>query len=765
MNEHQAERRVVALRAQINRHNHLYYVEARPEISDREYDDLYRELQDLEAQFPGLVTRDSPTQRVGGAPLKEFRNVRHRVPMLSLEKAYSLAPVEGGKRGGQMDLLRFDARIRRELPGEPLSYVLEPKVDGVSITLHYDHGRLVLAATRGDGTTGDDVTQNARTIRGIPLELQGEDPPEFLEVRGEVYMDRDGFRKLNAELEKNGEDPFPNPRNATAGSLKQLDPRVVARRPLNAVFYGVGQARGIAFERHSGTLQALKALGLPTPRLWWVCASIAEAAERTAEIYARRDELPYEVDGSVIKIDDMSLWARLGKTATHPGYAIAYKPRDEAARAVTRLLAVTVQVGRSGTLTPVAELEPVFLDGTTISRATLHNADDIRRKDIRIGDTVVIERAGKVIPAVVEAVIEKRPVGSTPFDLESHINGRCPECGGPVKREEGFVAWRCENLQCPAQNTRRIEYFSSRAAMDIEGLGGIVAEKIVESGLAVEPLDLFRLELDPLAKLNLGTAEEPRIFGEKNALKVIQALDRARTAPLDRWLGALGIPHVGKTIAYALARAHRDLADVAGSKILRAIVDLAGKTEELRRVNPDSRSNPPKTAAERAQRTEQAAGLKKAIAECQAVLAPQSLPEVGPVVARSVLDFFASRAGRAILGRLDELKIHPRSEGDAAASRPAAGPFAGKAFVLTGTLGAMSRDAATDEIRKRGGTVTGAVSGKTQGVIAGQDPGANKIADARKHGVRIISEPEFLAMLGLSAGAGPADRAPCLPGL
>lgn len=766
MNAHEAARRAATLREQINRHSHLYYVEARPAISDREFDELYRELQDLEARYPELVTPDSPTQRVGGEPAKGFRSVRHQVPMLSLEKAYTLRPPAEGAKKAQVDLQRFDARIRKELPGAAIQYVVEPKVDGVSITLHYEKGRLVLAATRGDGTTGDDVTRNIRTIRGVPLALRAKTPPALLEVRGEVYMDRSGFQKLNAELERAGEAPFPNPRNAAAGSLKQLDPRIVARRPLNAVFYGIGRAEGIAFERHSAALEALKELGLPTPRFWSLCPTIEEAAARTDEIYQRRGELPYEIDGSVIKVDDMSLWARLGKTATHPSYAIAYKPREHVEQACTRLKAITVQVGRTGVLTPVAELEPVFLDGTTISRATLHNADDIQRKDIREGDTVVIERAGKVIPAVVEAVPEKRPAGSRPFDFLAHIGGKCPVCGTSVRRDEGFVAWRCENLQCPAQNIRRLEHFAARSAMDIEGLGGIVAEKLTERGLAAEPLDLFTLELEPLARLNLGTAEEPRVFGEKNARKLLDAVERARSAPLSRWLSALGIPYVGTAMALALARAHRDLADLADSKPLRAIVELDAKTEALRQVSPNSRSNPPRTPAERLERKERAAALKAEIEALRGRVKSQALPEVGPVAAASVLAFFAAPAGQALLARLSELGIRPQGEAESAPRAPASGPFAGKTVVLTGTLSGMSRDEAAEAIRERGGTVTGSVSSKTDYVVAGADPGSNKMAAAQAHSVPVLSEKEFLRLLGekVDSRPKPEPREPRLPG-
>jgi DNA ligase (NAD+) len=746
-----AARRATALRSEISRHDHLYYVEARPEISDAEYDVLYRELQDIEAQFPDLAEPDSPTRRVGGQPLKEFRSVRHRVPLLSLEKAYELDAAKGeGRRAGQVDLRRFDARVRRELPGATIEYVVEPKVDGVSISLHYERGRLALAATRGDGETGDDVTQNVRTVRGIPLALRADRPPAYLEIRGEIYMDLPGFTRFNEELRQAGDEPFPNPRNAAAGSLKQLDPRVVARRPLAGVFYGIGIADGIAFRTHSEVLAALRELGMPTPRFWWVCPTIDEAAEKTSEIYRRAGELPYEIDGAVLKINELALWERLGKTATHPSYAIAYKPREQARQALTTLRGITVQVGRTGVLTPVAELEPVFLDGTQIARATLHNADEIARKDIRVGDTVVIERAGKVIPAVVSVARDRRPAGTEPFDLLRHIGNRCPECGGPVSRDERYVAWRCDNVQCPAQKTRRIQYFACRGALDIEGLGYVVADALVERGLCSEPLDLFGLAEDELAALNLGTEEQPRVLGEKNAAKICAAILRSREMPLARWLFALAVPNVGEAIAFQIASVHRDLQEVAGSSILRDIADLYALEEERREASPRSRANPPADEAERTARAQRCDDLGSRIETLRARLAPYTLPEVGPVVARSVLDFFASERGRAILARLRALGINPvggKTDSRSASPQPA---LADKTLVITGTLDGMSREEATDAIRRAGGSVASSVSGKTSYVVVGREPGANKIEGARKHGVLTLTESEFIKLLGLS---------------
>ncbi|MEI6218090.1 MAG: NAD-dependent DNA ligase LigA, partial [bacterium] len=397
MNTTAAEKEISRLRQEIDRHNILYYVEARPELSDREYDILYSQLADLEKQFPDLITPDSPTQRVGGAPLKEFQHVHHIVRMLSLEKAEDIR-----------ELRLFDSRVRKELPGEDIEFVVEPKVDGVSINVRYEDGLLTLGATRGDGVVGDDITANIKTVRGIPLKLHAHVAPPLFEARGEAYMrDIDRIR-INAKLEQAGDKPFPNTRNVTAGSLKLLDSRLVAQRPIRAVFYGIGSANGVAFETHTAELDYLKACGLPTPYLWWRCATIEEACERAEEMKKQEADLPYEIDGIVIKINNMGQVRRLGEKPKAPASAIAYKPKHWLKQAETILRGITIQVGRTGVLTPVAELEPVFLDGTQISRATLHNEDEIRRKDMRIGDSVIVERAGKVIPAIVRVVAEKR---------------------------------------------------------------------------------------------------------------------------------------------------------------------------------------------------------------------------------------------------------------------------------------------------------------------------------------------------------------------
>ncbi|PYI98085.1 MAG: DNA ligase (NAD(+)) LigA, partial [Verrucomicrobia bacterium] len=542
MDRKEAEKKIAELREEVRKHDRLYYENAAPIISDREYDRLYKELVDLETQFPDLVTPDSPTQRVGGKPLEAFAQVQHLAPMLSLDNTYS-----------EEEVANFYKRITRLLPAERIPVVIEPKVDGVAVSVMYEKGRLKYAATRGDGFVGDDITQNIKTIRSVPHQLRS-DAPAVFEVRGEAYLDKAGFEKLNKERKAAGLPPFANPRNAAAGSLKHLDPKMVAQRPLGIVFYGTGAVEGAAVDLHSKIFRLFKNLGLPTHEQWWLADSVDKILEAIRKLDNIRRNFPYQTDGAVIKVDALAQRERLGFTAKSPRWAIAYKYAAE--RVETRLNDILIQVGRTGILTPVAVLEPVLVSGSTVGRATLHNEDEIKRKDIRIGDTVVIEKAGEVIPAIVEVVKSKRPSDAKPFDFAKHIHGKCPVCSGPIRRDPEFVAWRCENLHCPAQTTRRVEFFAARGALDIESIGGIVADKLVERGLVREPLDLFQLKVEQLAKLNLGTDEAPRVFGEKNATKAINAIERARTLPLSRWLFALAIPDVGKTTAAQLARFH-----------------------------------------------------------------------------------------------------------------------------------------------------------------------------------------------------------------
>lgn len=828
MNESEAETRAGWLRTELSRHNRLYYVEARPEITDREYDRLYDELKSLERRFPAVVTPDSPTQRVGGQPLKEFRSVRHALPMLSLEKVEaSEVPSKDDEpdyhrrirlqdENTLEQLRKFDETVRQTLHRQSVRYVLEPKVDGVSISVHYCDGLLVLGTTRGDGHVGDDITANIRTIRTIPLRLNSAHPPAYLEVRGEAYMSTAEFGELNAELALAGEKEFPNARNATAGTLKQLDPACVANRPISAVFYAVGVMEGIRFDTHADTLRGLQELGLPTQSLWWECEGIGEVIDcYRKDIVCGYDEtrdlrsrLPYEIDGVVLKLDQRADWEKLPPKRATPGYARVHKPIPWIAGEETVVQDITIQVGRTGVLTPVAELKPVFVQGSTIARATLHNADEIRLKDIRIGDTVLVRKAGMVIPEVVEVCRDKRKPGAEPFDFVAHLQNKCPACGSVIikqkisagKKEE--VAWRCDNIAgCPAQRARRIALFAQRSALDITGVGGVVAEKLAETGLVQDPVDLFEVGVGPLASLNLGTQVNPRLFGEKNAAKVREALDRARALPLARWLHALGIPDVGEKIAYELARLHRDFADLAGSDLLKAIRTLNEVRESLHalRKRSSGRLQSPEAELElsrrRADEAEAAvrAALQRRVCDNpalkrqaeaerveleadiasladQAARAPDAKQktqlrsriksrekrlmtaglsdEISQGVARNILDFFSSPPGRSLLARLARSGINPAGEAGTQDVSSGGDDVAGRSFVLTGTLDSMSRDEATALIRKKGGEVVGSVSKRTDYVVVGRDPGGNKLRDAEKLGVAQIDEGRFVEMVG-----------------
>ena len=799
MNSAVALKRHAQLADEIRRHDHAYYVEGRQLITDREYDQLFKELQELEKNFPELVTPESPTQRVGGAPSEKFARVKHRLPMLSLDKvqasdlpAKDEEPDRDRRNRAQdentlVELRSFDATIRKHLGRDNIQYIIEPKVDGVSISVHYRHGKLALGVTRGDGTEGDDITANLKTVRGIPLELNLKNPPALLEVRGEAYIAIKDFDALNARFAAEGEKSFPNARNATAGTLKQLDPKLVAQRPIRAVFYAVGACEGLEFKTHSEMIEALARFGLPTQKLWWVCDGIEEVLQvYRDEIVAHYDEnkdlrrqLPYEIDGIVLKVNTLADWAKIPGRSRSPGYAIVHKPVPWITPAETILKAITVQVGRTGVLTPVAELEPVFVQGSTIARATLHNEDEIRRKDIRIGDTVVIRKAGMVIPEIFEVVKTRRPPGAKEFDLFQHVGGKCPVCGGTIAKDkaatggEDEVAWRCQNIAgCPAQLTRRVEYFAQRKALDLESLGGIVAEKLVERGLVKEPLDLFDLKLEVLGKLNLGTDDEPRTFGDKNATKVIEALQRAKTAPLSRWILALAISDVGENTASELAKLHRDLDALAGSKLLQLIADEGKKSAELRKeVEQIVSKNPALKAGADLQKcnfeaeiarlqaelenletspsaSKERASLKNKIKTRENRLLTVGLSEeIGPVVARSVINFFSSGLGHSILTRLKELGIHPIGSMEYQ-SQAHPSPFLGKTFVLTGTLPTLTREEAMAKIEAAGGKVTGSVSKKTDFVLAGAEAGS-KLAKAQELGVKILDEAEFHALLSI----------------
>ena len=725
-----------ALREQIRHHDHLYYIDATPEITDQEYDRLYHALLDLEAAHPELVTADSPTQRMHGGIAEGFETVEHTVPMLSLENTYNTA-----------DLERFHESVLKGLHGEQPTYVIEPKIDGISIAVRYENGILTQAVTRGNGKHGDDVTANVKTIPSVPLRLRCDNPPAFFEARGECYLPRAGFAKMNEHRLATGQEPFANARNATAGSIKLLDSNEVATRPLDILFYTQGLIDGVEITSQRELFDTFQRFGLKVQKWSRVVQDYHGMQEAIKELDELRKEMPYDTDGAVIKVDSFRQREILGMTAKAPCWAKAYKYEPE--RAATKLKAITIQVGRTGILAPVAELEPVFLSGSTISRATLHNEDEIRRKDIRIGDTVLIEKAGEVIPAVVKVLLEKRPAEAVAYDLPGSLNGRCPSCGGPISRDPQFAAWRCENIQCPAQNVRRLEYFTARNAMDIESVGGVVAEALCENGFIKEPLDLFDLTLDQLASLNLGTDDEPRIYGPKNAAKALAALDASRTKDLGHWLQAMGIPEVGSATAFHLGRIHKDLKDAANSKYMKALLDLLDLQNGLAPSRVDEAMPPDDLFAPRqpvgldvlVPPLERAGLIKKSSARGAYVTTT-----IGPKTAQSVLDFFRSPIGRKWLDRMNRLGINPIGD-NAGDAQTASGPLAGKVFVLTGTLTSMGREEASARIRALGGTAAGAVSKKTTYLVAGANTGATKTAKATELGVQVIDEETFLRML------------------
>ncbi len=525
--EASAAERIAALRREIAEHNRRYYEEAAPTISDREYDRLYRELSDLEEKFPQFLTEDSPTRRVGAAPLKAFSQITHRAPMLSLDNTYS-----------EEEVGAFYRRMEKLLPNGKIPVVVEPKVDGVAVSLLYEEGRLKYAATRGDGTTGDDITQNIRTIRTLPKQLKGQ-APRLLEVRGEVFMTKGGFARLNAERSEAGLPVFANPRNSAAGSLKQLDPAITAQRPLGVIFYGTGAVDGIELTHHSKFFALLQRLSLPCSERWWRADSLEDILQAIHELDTVRHDFVYETDGAVVKVDSFAQRESLGMTAKSPRWAMAFK--YEAERVETKLLDILIQVGRTGVLTPVAALEPVVVSGSRVARATLHNEEEVERKDIRIGDTVVIEKAGEVIPAVVRVRTDLRDGIEKKFRMPA----KCPVCGSKVVRAEDQVAIRCVNAQCPAQLKRRIEHFASRGAMDIESLGEAMVEQLVGRKLVSEVSEIYRLTSEQLNELER--------MGEKSVSKLLEAIKRSKKQPLWRLLFGLGILHVGVSAARALA--------------------------------------------------------------------------------------------------------------------------------------------------------------------------------------------------------------------
>ncbi len=671
MKKSEAENHVQQLREEIKQHDYRYYVLASPEITDQQYDKLFKELQSLEERFPDLATPDSPTQRVGGEPIEGFTQVEHAVPMLSVDNTYN----EG-------ELRKFDERVAKALDGETYAYVLDPKIDGVAVSLRYEDGRLVLAATRGDGRTGDDITANARTVRSIPLELRDAgDIPEVLEVRGEVYWPYSDFEAFNAKRQSAGEPLFANPRNATAGTLKQLDSRLVAQRNLAFIAHGVGQIEPLNFETHHELFQRFREWGIPTnPHL----RPIADIEEAIAQIEAwdkHRTELEYATDGLVYKVDRFDQRRTLGTTSRAPRWCIAYKFASERGR--TKLLSVRYQVGKLGTITPVANLDPVQLAGTTVKSASLHNFDQVERLGVRIGDMVYVEKAGEIIPQVVDVDTDARGDDTHPIDVPAE----CPACGGEVMRDEGGVFLRCVNPNCPAQLKERLRYFCGRDQMDIEGIGNVLVEQLVESGLVQSFADLYRLHEKRDAMLDLER------MGEKSADNILEAIESSKTRPLARVLGALNIPHIGVSTATILA-------------------------EEFGSMD----------------------GLMEADLESL-----QDIDGIGPELAASLHTFLHSDAGGQVINDLKRAGVNmtqPKRQ------KPAGDlPFDGMTIVVTGTLARYSRKEIESLIKKLGGKTSGSVSKKTSFLVAGEKAGSKR-TKAEELGIEILNEDQFRQRAG-----------------
>jgi len=660
----EVKKRIEELREKINYHDYRYYVLDSPVISDEEYDGLMRELIRLEEEYPEFKTPDSPTQRVGGEPLKNFEEYSHSVPMLSLSNAFE-----------KEELLDFDRRVREIIAGERVEYVVEPKIDGLSVALEYEKGIFRRGGTRGDGFKGEDVTQNLRTIKSIPLKLTR---PVSIEVRGEVFISKEAFEKINSEREEEGLETFANPRNLAAGSLRQLDPKITASRPLDIFVFNLQRAEGLDFEYHSETLNFLRELGFKTSPIIKICRSIEEVIEVCEHMKEERFKLPYEIDGLVIKVNNLKQRDILGNTSKSPRWAIAYKFPPEKAKTVIR--DIIVQVGRTGVLTPTAVFDPVRVSGSVISRATLHNEDYIRDKDIRIGDSVYVQKAGDVIPEVVEVIFGDRRGNEKKFEMPD----KCPICGSKTIRFEGEAAVRCTGgLNCPAQVLRSIIHFVSRGAMNIEGLGPKLVERMVNEGLVKNVSDLYYLKVEDLIKLER--------MGKKSSNNIINAIERSKSNDLDNLIFALGIRYVGENIASILAENFGSIDD-----LIKADYDDLVKIEGI-----------------------------------------------GEKIAESVIAFFKEKRNIEIIERLKKAGVNTKKHRE---EKITDSRFEGLTFVLTGTLEKYTREEATAIIEKYGGKVTNSVSKKTDYVLVGESPGS-KLAKAQELGIKIISEKEFDEMI------------------
>ncbi|MFC1643506.1 NAD-dependent DNA ligase LigA, partial [Chlamydiota bacterium] len=666
MDKKKVQDRIEKLREEIRLHNRKYYIKNAPDLSDYKYDLLVKELEELEKEFPEFITSDSPTRRVGEEPIKAFKSVNHEIPMLSIDNTYS-----------KEELQEFDKRIQRMLPDEKIDFVVEPKIDGLAVSLKYENGILTVGSTRGDGYTGDDVTANLRTIRSIPLKLAGIKIPTVIEVRGEVFMSKKGFDEINRKREKENEPLFVNPRNAAAGSLKLLDPRITAERPLDFFAHSIGTVEGLDLFSHIQTLKYFNDMDLKINPYFKHCKNITEVINFCDSWEEKRYKLDYEIDGMVVKVNPFSVREKLGYTSKSPRWIIAYKFHAQQAKTV--LKDIIIQVGRTGTLTPVAVLDPVFVDGSTISRATLHNFDEIQRKDIRIGDTVIIEKGGDVIPKVVEVVEKMRKNDFKRINIPK----KCPVCKGPTIKEEDEVAIRCENASCPAQLKRKIEFFSSRPAMNIEGMGEALVEMLVDQNLVKDISDLYKLTIFDVAPLER--------MGSKSAQNLIDAIEKSKSNELKKMILGMGIRHVGAHGAEILAKKYRSIEKLMNSDV-----------EEI-----------------------------------------SSIHEIGPVMAHSIYNFFQNEENKKLIDRLEKIGLNMEEKGTGLEKK---GHLTGKVFVLTGTLDSFSREEVGEIIKKNGGKTSSSVSKNTDYVLAGENPGS-KLQKAKDLGIKIISEHEFINLI------------------
>jgi DNA ligase (NAD+) len=774
------EKRITSLREELNRHNYLYHQLARPEISDREYDALMQELIDLETKYPEYASPDSPSQRVGGEPIDSFRAVEHAVRMYSIDNTYN-----------EDDVRQFDDRVRRALgDGAKVSYVCEPKVDGVACSLRYEGGVLVLGATRGDGRRGDDVTHNVRTVRNIPLRLQkdgGKKIPQVVEVRGEIYMPTDEFQRMNKRLEAEGIDPLKNPRNATAGTLKQLDPKIAASRKLRFTAHGTGEVLpDMPVDNYWDWIQTIQKWGLPVADEVTPCKTIDDVIAHIESFANVRGKLPYQTDGMVIKVNDFDQRDQLGYTAKAPRWVIAFKYPSEQVQTV--LHGVRWQVGKGGALTPVADLESVFVAGSTVARATLHNIEQIQRLDIHVGDTVVVEKAGEVIPYVSQAVAEKRPKGAKKITPPT----KCPSCGTKVEPEEGTPILRCPNPECPAQIAERLKWFVGRRQMDIEGLGEKILDQLMEIGKVKTFADLFRLQVPDIADLTRDVKREDKTvqarIGEKNAEKIVASAEEAKSRGLTRVLAALGIPHVGATIAEEVAEHFGDIKSLSAAsegEIGSALAEGANKEEKESAARDAAKaihdllhsSLMGKQLAEEFVELAAAEGgydqIKTALAKEKVKLGRTEMTNLfdrytdagsllaatkdeladamlGRVVAHSLHQWLHSESGKQIVKDLQLVGVQfttPRKPKAVVPAGADASAFAGKTFVITGSFEAFTRDELRDKVKALGGKTAESVSKNTDVLLCGTDAGS-KLTKARSLNIPIWEEAALLNKLG-----------------